>query len=529
MLKAIQLAHKPVLQSIDLTVSPGEMVALVGGNGSGKSTLLRLLSGLVPVQAGQVEIDGVASDSPDFLRTSRQTLGIVFQNPESQLVANTVDEEVAFGPGQLGLPRAELQERVEWALQQVGLWERRSWQSHALSAGQKQRLALAAVLAMKPRYLLLDEPTSMLDPQARRDLMLYLSQLRGQVGIVLVTHRSEELEFCDRVVHLRQGAIDQQHTATSLWQNPDLFADLDLAVPSELRLRTLLAQTTPSQSFQHAINLPEQDFAHFQDLRYEYARGTPLRHQALHGISCRLPLNTCTALIGQTGSGKSTLLQHLNLLLRPQSGSCRLWDQPIDEKTPARPIRQQVGMLFQQPESQFFQETVWDEVAYAPTNFGLEVEKNTREALQLVDLPAEKFAKRNPFELSGGEQRRLALACALAYRPRALVLDEPSAGLDWEHRRRIWDLLRSLDVTLTLISHDLEEVGELAGHLVWLSQGMVVRQGPPGLLFSELQQAGFQIPAWSRWADEHFPGNPLPAREAEFLAWQAAGRNQQGL
>lgn len=522
MLRALQLAHKPVLQSIDLSVSPGEMVALVGGNGSGKSTLLRLLSGLVPVQSGSIEIDGVASDSPDFQTACRTRLGIVFQNPESQLVANTVDEEVAFGPGQLGLSSSELHDRVEWALQQVGLSQRRSWQSHALSAGQKQRLALAAVLAMKPRYLLLDEPTSMLDPQARRELMDYLRQLRGQVGILLVTHRSEELEFCDRVVHLRQGTLDVQYTGPELWENPDLFANLELAIPTELRLRSLLAQGQPSAPYQPQNELPPQDFARFENLSYEYARGTPLRHQALQDITCRLPLNACTALIGQTGSGKSTLIQHLNLLLRPQNGQCHLWDQPILPKTPARPIRQQVGMLFQQPESQFFQETVWDEVAYAPANFGLEIEKNTREALAQVDLPPEKFAKRNPFELSGGEQRRLALACALAYRPKALVLDEPSAGLDWEHRQKIWQLLKSLDVSLTLISHDLEEVGELAHHLVWLAQGKVQQQGPPSQLFAPLQEAGFQIPAYSRWAQENHPNTPLPTNETQFRTWQSS-------
>lgn len=520
MLKAIQLAHKPVLQSIDLSVSPGEMVALVGGNGSGKSTLLRLLAGLVPLQSGRVEIDGVGSDSPEFKNVCRRSLGMVFQNPESQLVANTVDEEVAFGPGQLGLPRTELHERVEWSLRKMGLWERRSWQSHALSAGQKQRLALAAVLAMKPRYLLLDEPTSMLDPQARRELLRYLAELRPEVGILLVTHRSEELEFCDRVLHLREGAIDLEQSADSIWKDPSLFAGFELAVPTQLRLSTLLEQRRPTSPFVPQDALSLDNFALFENLEYEYARGTPMRHQALKGIDCRLPRETCSALIGQTGSGKSTLLQHLNLLLRPQSGRCHLWGEPVAKETPARPIRRQVGMLFQQPESQFFQETVWDEVAYAPANFGLEVEKNTREALERVDLPVAQFAKRNPFELSGGEQRRLALACALAYQPRALVLDEPSAGLDWTHRERIWQLLGSLDVTLTLISHDLEEVGELARHLVWLDQGKVVAQGSPATLFGPLQKAGFEIPAWSVWAAEHFPESPLPVNEAEFRLWQ---------
>lgn len=522
MLKASQLVYKPVLQSLNLSLSPGEMVGLVGGNGSGKSTLLRLLAGLVPAQSGTVEIDGVGSKEAGFPSQCRRSLGLVFQNPESQLVANTVDEEVAFGPGQLGLPQSELKERVEWALQQVGLLERRSWQSHALSAGQKQRLALAAVLAMRPRYLLLDEPTSMLDPQARRQLMGYLQELRGQVGILLVTHRSEELEGCDRILHLQGGQISAEVSGATLWQEPGRFTDLQLAVPTALQLSQLLEAATPTAPFRPTSKNSTEQFAQFENLHHQYARGTPLRHEALRGITCHFPGKTCSAVVGQTGSGKSTLLQHLNLLLRPQSGRCQLFGQEIDPKTPARPIRQQVGMLFQQPESQFFQETVWDEVAYAPANFGLEVERNTREALAQVDLPAETFAKRSPFELSGGEQRRLALACALAYRPQALVLDEPGAGLDWQHRERVWQLLKQLEVSLTIISHDLEEVGQLASHLVWLETGQVRAQGAPETLFPQLAGAGFEIPAWSDWANQEFPGTPVPVNRQQFQEWQQA-------
>lgn len=523
MLKASHLHYPPVLQSVDLNLEPGEMVALVGGNGSGKSTLLRLLAGLLTAKSGTIEIDGVHSDSPDFFATCRRQLGLVFQNPESQLVANTVDEEVAFGPGQQSLEPRQLRERVEWALNQVGLWERRRWQSHALSAGQKQRLALAAVLAGRPRYLLLDEPTSMLDPQARRELLSLLAQLRQEVGILLITHRSEELELCDRVLHLSGGEIVQQVSGQTLWKDPQLFAGLELAVPTQLKLRGLLERSTPAAPYRNDSTVPSDNFALLENLRYEYAQGTPMRHLALSGVDCLLPKGVCSALIGQTGSGKSTLLQHLNLLLRPQQGRCQLFGEWISPKTPARPIRQRVGMLFQQPEAQFFQETIWDEVAYAPANFGLDKDSHTRAALAMVDLPAEEFAHRSPFELSGGEQRRLALACALAYRPEALVLDEPTAGLDSQHRHRVWQLLQQLEqqgVTLTLISHDLEEVGELARHLVWLDQGKVVGQGFPGALFGQLQKAGFEIPAWSGWAAENFPEGVLPVNEAQFRAWQ---------
>lgn len=512
MLKAQQLTYPPVLKEINLELSPGEMVALVGANGSGKSTLLRLLSGLLTPASGQVTLDG----GRDF----RTHLGLVFQNPESQLVANTVDEEVAFGPGQQGLSASELVERVEWALTRVGLWERRSWQSHALSAGQKQRLALAAVLACRPRYLLLDEPTSMLDPAARRELLELLRQLRGEVGILLITHRSEELEGCDRILHLAGGEIAVELTNASLWSAPERFSSLDLEVPGALRLQSWLADGRPARPFELLPANGCGALADCESLSYTYAGGTPLAHQALRQVTCRVPRGTPTALVGQTGSGKSTLLQHFNLLLRHQAGSLSLFDAPVTPTTPAQPLRRRMGMLFQQPESQFFQETVWDEVAYGPANFGLEVESHCREALEAVGLPAEQFAARSPFELSGGEQRRLALACVLAYRPEGLILDEPTAGLDRHHRALVWDLLRCQSASLVLISHDLEEVGELARHLIWLSQGQVVEQGPPEHLYPRLAQAGFEIPAWSLWAIQTFPEHStVPVNPLQFGNW----------
>ena len=523
MLEANNLSYPPVLHGLNLSLAPGELVALVGGNGSGKSTLLRLLSGLLAPESGQICLDGCSSDSPNFLSACRGHLGLVFQNPESQLVANTVDEEVAFGPGQLGLPHSELCQRVEWALTQVGLWERRSWQSHSLSAGQKQRLALAAVLAGRPRYLLLDEPTSMLDPLARKDLLALLRQLRDQVGILLITHRSEELEGCDRVLHLSEGRIATEVTGAQLWAQPDRFGELALAVPGSLRLQTALARAQPGLPFDF---LPpaaaSSNFAHCEQLAHTYCAGTPLSHPALCGVDCTLPGGCTTALIGRSGSGKSTLLQHLNLLLRPQQGRLQLFGDWISPATPARPLRQRVGMLFQQPESQFFQETVWEEAAYAPTNFGLASEPLTRDALHRVGLPVEEFGARNPFELSGGEQRRLALASLLSYQPQALVLDEPTAGLDQHHRQLVWQLLRQLQqggTTLVVISHDLEEVGELAQHAVWLHQGKVNAQAPPESVFPLLAAAGTEIPAWSQWAYQHFPDHPVPVRESQFEEW----------
>jgi len=542
MLEAHDLTYPPVFRGLNFCLQPGEMVALVGPNGSGKSTLLRLLSGLLHPQSGTISLDGIDSHSPDFARQCRKDLGLVFQNPESQMVANTVDEEVAFGPGQTAMPLSQLRQRVEWALNQVGLWERRHWQSHALSAGQKQRLALASVLALRPRYLLLDEPTSMLDPPARRDLLQLVHQLKGEIGILWVTHRSAELQNFDRIIHLDQGQIAQEISGSSLWSCPERFPSLGLEIPAPLKLLTNLNQ--PKQPYEppsppspsSPIQLPSPDarppLVVCQQLSYTYAPATPMSYQALNALTCSLPAGLCSALVGQTGSGKSTLMQHFNLLLRPQQGQLEVLGQSIQPNTPARPLRRRLGMLFQQPESHFFQETVWDEVAYGTHNFGLEVERCTREALEKVGLPPLSFAQRSPFELSGGEQRRLALASLLACQPEALVMDEPTAGLDYHHKIQVWQLLQELQQqgrSLVLISHDLEEVGELTHHLVWLEAGQARAEGRPEHLFGPLDQAGFEIPAWSHWHLQLFPGLPVPARFQDYQSWvQASADSGQG-
>lgn len=521
MLRATDITYESILQGVSLSLEAGEMVALVGPNGAGKSTLLRILCGLLEPDGGAVELEGVSSvDHAAFVRACRQHTGLVFQNPETQLVANTVEEEVAFGPGQLALPASELRERVDWALSVAGLAGRATWQSHALSAGQKQRLAIASVLALKPRYLLLDEPTSMLDPKARSELLDLLVSMKAEVGILLITHRGEDVCRCDRALLLRDGTVAQ---STGTPQDAAGFMALGLDVPGLLRVQQV-SPIKPALPFA-ALQFDATPFAEASCLEHVYARATPLAHQALHEVTCALPQGRCTAIVGETGSGKSTFLQHLNLLIRPQKGSLRLFGSEITARTAAMPYRRRVGMLFQQPESGFFQETAWDEVAYGPENFGRPVEASTRAAMLAVGMPAEEFGSRSPFELSGGEQRRLALACVLACEPEVLVLDEPTAGLDPHFRQSFWTLLHGLldgGLSVVLISHDLEEVGELADHIVWFAGGRVRGQGSPHTLLLDLGRAGYPLPAWSDWALSHYPGGPVPASWDEFRHWVGA-------
>jgi energy-coupling factor transporter ATP-binding protein EcfA2 len=513
---AKNISFEGLFQDLTLELEVGQCLALVGANGSGKSTLLRVLAGLLTPTQGQVLLDNQPLNEP-----GHPSLGLVFQNPESQLVANTVEDEVAFGPGQRGCPPTEIEQRVVRCLSQVGLLERRLWQSHALSAGQKQRLAIAAVLASQPRFLLLDEPTSMLDARARREWLEILQQLRPNLGILWVTHRSEELAHCDQVLHLHQSRLSAARPCQGLVSFD--YQQLGLSVPHDVRSRELLREGDPLRDLPPSDVLREGDLTPLvvaRELGHRYARKTPLEHAALRQFSAQLR-GPCCALVGATGSGKSTFLQHLNLLLRHQEGELEVLGMAINSQTVARHLRRQVGLLFQQPELQFFEETAWAEVAYAARNFGLEVESQVRSALAAVSLDEELMKQRSPFQLSGGEQRRLALASVLSGNPKLLLLDEPSAGLDGVQRLRLWQLLHERmqeGLHLVLVSHDLEEVAELASWVCWLEQGQLHLQGPTREILLALAAQGWEIPAWIsstgllRWQDveaAHYQGSQV--------------------
>jgi len=520
MLRALQLTCPGLFENLDLTLQVGETVGLAGPNGSGKSTLLRLLGGLLPAPSGSLEVAGWNSEDPGFRQACRRHIGMVFQNPESQLVANTVEEEVAFAPGQLGLPRPELETRVREALERVGLLERRLWQSHALSAGQKQRLALAAVLAQQPDLLLLDEPFSMLDPPARTQLLELLTGLAAAHGILIVSHHAQVLRRCQRVLVLQQGVLREFSDVPALFSDTGLLDEVGLEHPPRLP-----PAPYPALPYRPTAKpTAGEPFAQLTGLEHTYAKDTPLAHRSLHPLELTLRQGATTALIGHTGSGKSTLIQHLNLLLRPAAGQLWLLGESIAPQTPVRPLRKRIGLLFQQPETQFFQETVAGEIAFAPRNFGCFNPDTVAMALQQLQLPPD-LSRRSPFELSGGEQRLVALASVLAYDPEVLLLDEPTAGLDPSRRRQLWQLLKAWrqgSRSLVFISHDLEEVAELADDVVWLENGRLQGQGSPGQLFPQLGKAGFELPIWSSaYLTEH-PEYPCPTTRDQFFEWLAS-------
>ena len=500
------------LHRINLQIYPGEYIAVIGSNGSGKSTLARLLNALLLPTQGNVLVEGVPTDDATRRRDIRQTTQMVFQRPDFQIVATTVEEDVAFGPENFGMPEDELAMAVRSALEIVGMWEQRSRPPHMLSAGQKQRVAIAGALAVHPRALILDEATSMLDPAGRVAVLAILRQLHQQgTTIITITHEMDEATEASRVIVLHEGEVALDGTPKAVFaqarQLRKLALDVPLLVDLALRLglpvclkdEELLAALGPlptGRTFDNDISDSQQVPAHrsngridpiirVQDLYHTYLRGTPLATEALQGVDVEIGRGMITGLIGRTGSGKSTLMQHLNGLMRPQAG--HVFVDGEDWADPALNVkiaRQKVGLLFQQPEDQLFERYVGDDVAFGPRQMRLDhtsVRLQVQAAMDAVGLPVEVFKDRLTQSLSGGEQRRAALAGVLALRPQILVTDEPTAGLDPQGRVQILEIFRQLNqggATMLIGSHRLEDIAALCDQVIALKDGRVAAEGP---------------------------------------------------
>jgi len=511
---------RDALRRVSLEVSPGEHLAVIGANGSGKTTLARCLNGLLMPAGGTVLVDGVATADGSRLYDVRRLVGMVFQNPDDQLVATTVESEIAFGMENLGLPHGDMVERVDELLELFHLTAYRGHPPHQLSGGEKQRLAVAASLALRPRYLVLDEPTSLLDPVGRAELLAALDQARQRSGIatVHITQLADEAARADRVVVLHRGEVHMDAPAPTVFaqgkQLRRLGLDLPFAaaaaeslpgpgppsgVPLDLEsLAAAMAVRAPNRTAPPGAGTPPQaalpapaDAAtgaallETARLGHVYDEGLPSRRQALCDVTATVRAGRATALLGASGSGKTTLAQHLNGLLRPSRGSVRLEGADIwSGGPPGAEVRRRVGLIFQFPELQLFEETVGEDVAFGPRNLGLsedEVAAQVERALDLVGLPRVEFAQRSPLALSGGERRRAAIAGVLAMDPQVLVLDEPTAGLDPAGAAMLTHLmahLRDRGRALVLISHDMDLVAEVADDVIVLTAGQVALHGP---------------------------------------------------
>ena len=565
----------PALDGIDLNIEDGEFFCILGGNGSGKSTFAKHLNALLQPDAGTVRINGMDASDPELVYDIRSTAGMVFQNPDDQLVATLVEDDVAFGPENLGVPSAQIAQRVREALKGVGLVGFERHETHALSGGQKQRVALAGVLAMEPRVLILDEASSMLDPRGRKGLMKVCRALHDRgMTIVMITHFMEEAAEADRVAVFRAGRVAMLGAPEEILTRADELAQLNLDMPASCCLgRALRAKGVPvcaqvreadmvaeiaqvyaersgadvagrpsasdSRVLDHASSAADgmvasEPVIEISHLSHSYTLSARERRRwrkhsttvgasgkqtlwgndpnspwALRDVSLTVRRGEFLGLAGHTGSGKSTLVQHLNGLIRPQEGGVCALGLDLSSKKGASAVKAKVGVVFQYPERQLFAETVAQDVAFGPRNLGLpqdEVVRRVATSLARVGLDLAAIGDKSPFELSGGQQRRVAFAGVLAMEPEVLVLDEPMAGLDPAARRDFLELIDRLHregLTVVMVSHSMDDLANCCDRIVVMNEGAVFADGTPAQVFvhaNELKSIGLGVPAAQRMA-----------------------------
>jgi len=532
------------LRDVNLELMEGEFIALIGENGAGKSTLARLLNALRLPEEGIVRVFGLDTRDSANHTAIRSQIGMVFQRPQDQVVGTTVEEDVAFGPANLGFSPREIRRRVEDSLAITGLQALAERPSYMLSAGETQRLALAGVLAMQPRCLIFDETTAMLDPYGRQMVLEQAHQLNRQgLTVVLITHLMEEAALTDRVIALQKGRVVLDGSPAQVFANVDQLRNFGLDLPpaahAAITLKAVLPEMPDGIWQEKALleSLPQydgrplgfaarapqehpRDIILIKDLSYTYMRFTPLAHQALNRLSLGVAEGSVHGIIGPTGCGKSTLLQHINALLRPQAGRVETCGMDLaDTHLDVRALRQQVALAFQQPEDQFFETFVGDEIAFGPKNLldNPNLGKVVRAAMTAVGLDFVSFKDRRIAALSGGEKRKVALASVLASQPRVLLLDEPLAGLDPRSRTEIGESLQKLNrqgVTLVISTHQYEGLVEYLDAVNILKTGQDQLHGHPSDVFSHdrfLQAVNLLAPLAARlsWAFRK-KGWPLP-------------------
>lgn len=568
------IATEEILKGVDLTIKKGEFIALLGRNGSGKTTFSKQLNAILRPSEGTVTVDEMGTRDAEKLYDIRQHVGMVFQNPDNQMVAANVEEEVAFGPENLGMESDTIVARVKQALEQVRMWKRRKTAPNHLSGGQKQRIAIAGILAMHPDYIVLDEPTAMLDPKGRKEVMEALQRLNQEqeMTVILITHDMEEAALASRVILLADGQVRFDGTPEDFFGEDALLAEMGMEAPLSYRVRKLidsdvfekkigdarveeatidkrekvaeydktgreweasseLVDKKKNKKAEAETDEKNQALLSLQHVSYIYSPGTAYEKVALDDVNLSLGKGEIVGLAGHTGSGKSTMIQLLNGLLKPTSGTVTFEGKDIHAKGySGNYLRSKVGMVFQYPEHQMICDTVWEDVAFGPSKQGLTgeaCETRVEEALRFVDLP-EKYYQASPLQLSGGQKRRVAIADVFAMHPEYIILDEPAAGLDAAGKREIFDRIRRMSreqgIGVLLVSHSMEDLAEYADRIIVLDDGKKILDDRPAEVFAEretLETCGLDVPEAVKFADRlRAEGYAIPQtviREEELL------------
>lgn len=467
------------LDGVNLTIRQGERVCLAGPNGSGKSTLSRIIAGLAAPDAGHVTLLGnnVFDESgahADAYRSARHGIGAVFQHPEDQIVTTITEDDVAFGPENLAIAHDDIDMRIAMSLDAVDMSEQREADPTRMSGGQQQRVAIAGMLAMNPEILVLDEPTAMLDPQGRADIMHILDELQQRgTTIILVTHHRDEFANADRIIRLYSGRIVQ--SAYSDTASIPEMDESDTAREGNPIAKSNIANGASKPA--SAVPIIE-----IRNLTYQYPNSNK---PVLDKLSITINAGETVAITGHNGAGKTTLARLLCALDQPQSGNITINTIPVArqrtngnmqslKRADREKLHATIGYVMQHPERQLFAETVAEDIAYGPRNQHLDetqVSERVNQAMTLLHI--EHLADRSPFDLSGGQQRLAAIAGVIACQPQILIMDEPTAGLDEAATTRVHDLIQTLHaqgVTVLIISHSQTEIDVLADRVIALDR-----------------------------------------------------------
>lgn len=513
---------KNAIEDINLDVEKGQFIVIMGPSGAGKSTLANCLNGLIPhfirgKYEGEVLIDGKNAKSNSVSKNA-ESIGLVFQDFEAQLFSTNTRLEVAFGPENFAVPREEMARRIERVLKIVKLEGFEDRAPSTLSGGQKQRLAIGSVLATQPKIVCMDEPTTDLDPLGKLGIFNIAKELHEsrELTLLIIEHETEEALFADRLIIMENGKIIRDGDPRDILREVELtegIGIMSLQIPKYFREVTALKQEelplTPDEGLERfrelGLEVDEEKYSKLlkkddeeeakykevivdvKNLEHTYPNG----NKVLKGIDLQIREGEFIAVLGHNGSGKTTFVKHLNGLLIPTSGSVVVNGKDT-KNTSIFEIGKDIGYVFQNPDHQIFADTVYDEVAFSPKIRGCakeEIEQRVKEALKAVAM--EGYEKEDPFSLTKGERQRIAVASILSARPRVIILDEPTTGLDYKEQRQMMELVKKLNEsghTIIMITHTMWVVSEYAHRVAVIKDGMMTMYGRTREIFKREEE-----------------------------------------